>query len=447
MPVFEKKTRKFAKGGKTTASMIELPNCNILVKGISKDVNGNKTVLLTFPNGPAFSIQTNGDLPFTHKVSTAKGIKDDLSYDDMVVMSREICDYVSEYGSKLQKSKLRTYNKFEKGGKVKGYHKLSDKNTIEKVSKILGKNPSSEYVMAFINEELNLDDEKEMQIASDIVGYYKVDTEDKRFFDKEGNINRRWNYDSYEQGGVVSPTLEEKIAKMEKALNNKSLSDAQRAGFEKAIANAKAKLAESKKEEPKAKSKKAVDYADRRKEIEQELKKAGYSLELDMGGEGSMLIDKDGELADYDKTPDYINKLHKEYNEISDSNFNAYSKVTGNNDGSKPKAKAKTPPKSVKPKAKPDTKKDEEPDCDELLTRYKEAKKSRKRAAGKPKPTPGQKVEKTMDKVAETIEKNDGKVNKQDQGRIKGAIKELVESIKDNKVLIRELIAELKKLL
>jgi hypothetical protein len=50
MPVFEKKTRKFAKGGKTTASMVELPNCNILVKGISKDVNGNKTVLLTFPN-------------------------------------------------------------------------------------------------------------------------------------------------------------------------------------------------------------------------------------------------------------------------------------------------------------------------------------------------------------------------------------------------------------
>jgi hypothetical protein len=255
------------------------------------------------------------------------------------------------------------------------------------------------------------------------------------------------DYLTDKDGRYTGPTVEEKIAKMEKALNNKSLSDAQRAGFQKAIANAKAKLAESKKEEPKAKSKKAVDYADRRKEIEQELKKAGYSLELDMSGEGSMLIDKDGELADYDKTPDYINKLHKEYNEISDSNFNAYSKVTGNNDGSKPKAKAKIPPKSVKPKAKPDTKKEEEPDCDELLSRYKEAKKSRKRAAAKPKPTPGQKVEKTMDKVAETIEKNDGKVNKQDQGRIKGAIKELVESIKDNKVLIRELIAELKKLL
>jgi hypothetical protein len=70
------------------------------------------------------------------------------------------------------------------------------------------------------------------------------------------------------------------------------------------------------------------DYSGRKQEIEQELERNGYSLELDMGGDGYMLIDKDGELADYETIPEDIQNIHEEYNEISDSGFNESSKLT-----------------------------------------------------------------------------------------------------------------------
>ena len=69
---------------------------------------------------------------------------------------------------------------------------------------------------------------------------------------------------------------------------------------------------------------KEVDNSQRLSDIESELNAEGYSLELDMGGEGYMLIDEDGELVDYEEMPERIQSLHTEYNERADSNFNQY---------------------------------------------------------------------------------------------------------------------------
>lgn len=57
---------------------------------ISRDVNGNSIVRLTFNNARGFSIQTNGNLPETHRTR-----KPDFA---------EIRAYVGKYGTHYQKS-------------------------------------------------------------------------------------------------------------------------------------------------------------------------------------------------------------------------------------------------------------------------------------------------------------------------------------------------------
>lgn len=71
------------------------------------------------------------------------------------------------------------------------------------------------------------------------------------------------------------------------------------------------------------------DHSRRLKEIEDELTKKGYSLETDMGGEGIMLLDKEGELMEYDEIPSDILSIYQEYTEKSDSGFNPASTVIG----------------------------------------------------------------------------------------------------------------------
>jgi hypothetical protein len=61
-------------------------------------------------------------------------------------------------------------------------------------------------------------------------------------------------------------------------------------------------------------------------EIESQLNSMGFTLEADMGGGGSMLIDRDGEIADYDENQDAY-RLLETYNELSDDNFNVNSRV------------------------------------------------------------------------------------------------------------------------
>jgi hypothetical protein len=70
---------------------------------LSRDKNGNKTVVVEsvdfeFNESRGFSIQTNGNLPRTHKM-------DQHSFDQSVAMS-EVRSYVAKYGTQSQKFKL-----------------------------------------------------------------------------------------------------------------------------------------------------------------------------------------------------------------------------------------------------------------------------------------------------------------------------------------------------
>ena len=62
---------------------------------LSRDDNGNKTVLVKFGKSRAFAIQTCGTLFETHRMSK----KD---FDDEIAES-EVSVYINEYGSKKQK--------------------------------------------------------------------------------------------------------------------------------------------------------------------------------------------------------------------------------------------------------------------------------------------------------------------------------------------------------
>jgi hypothetical protein len=71
------------------------------------------------------------------------------------------------------------------------------------------------------------------------------------------------------------------------------------------------------------------DNSARLKEIEDELTNKGYSLETDMGGDGIMLLDEEGELVEYDEIPSDILSIYEEYTQKSDSGFNPASTVRG----------------------------------------------------------------------------------------------------------------------
>jgi len=61
-------------------------------------------------------------------------------------------------------------------------------------------------------------------------------------------------------------------------------------------------------------------------EIESQINAMGFTIEQDMGGEGGMLIDRDGEIADFDENQDAY-RLLQTYNELSDDSFNVNSRV------------------------------------------------------------------------------------------------------------------------
>jgi len=60
---------------------------------ISRDVNGNKTIVINMQGHRSFSIQTLGNLPITHK----SGIN--------ALTVSEVSDYISKYGTESQKAK------------------------------------------------------------------------------------------------------------------------------------------------------------------------------------------------------------------------------------------------------------------------------------------------------------------------------------------------------
>lgn len=101
---------KLAKGGSLD---IQFPNSNLYLVGKGYDKNGNYVVKVTFPNQTAFSIQTGGTLKQTESNLKSVGKISELTEDQILEIEKEVVDYVSEHGSKLQKSKLKKYSGFE----------------------------------------------------------------------------------------------------------------------------------------------------------------------------------------------------------------------------------------------------------------------------------------------------------------------------------------------
>jgi hypothetical protein len=91
---------------------VSLPKCNLYLIGSGNDANGNKIVKLKFTNSRGFSIQTTGNIPKTGSILRGlKTLKDmeNISDSDLLVISKEVCSFIKEYGSDLQKKKLRIY--------------------------------------------------------------------------------------------------------------------------------------------------------------------------------------------------------------------------------------------------------------------------------------------------------------------------------------------------
>ena len=93
---------------------ISLPHSNLYLIASGHDINGNKIVKLSFPNERAFSIQTGGALPKTGSI--LRGLKTpkdmlEVSKSDLVILEKECVTYIKEFGTQLQKKKLRVYYK------------------------------------------------------------------------------------------------------------------------------------------------------------------------------------------------------------------------------------------------------------------------------------------------------------------------------------------------
>ena len=119
---FNANSLPYAGGGKLDR---DLPHTNLWLKGFGMDTNGNAVVKVSYPNDNAFSIQTNGVLPETHRLSKSVGISD-LTEEELDAISKEVSGYIKEYGSKKQKEKLKIYNKFAKGGSANGDAHVND---------------------------------------------------------------------------------------------------------------------------------------------------------------------------------------------------------------------------------------------------------------------------------------------------------------------------------
>ena len=102
------KEKSMKASGKTKE--IDLSQSNLYLKGFDRDINGNKTIKVSFPNGRAFSIQTLQNMPKTHSMRIGK--KDDLgsiSNSDLKIIEKELINYIEKHGSKNQKSRLKVY--------------------------------------------------------------------------------------------------------------------------------------------------------------------------------------------------------------------------------------------------------------------------------------------------------------------------------------------------
>jgi len=103
--------RKRLKEGKV--EYIELPNSNILFKGVNKDAEGNKVVVLSYPNSRNFSYQLVGNLPNTNRIiggyKTLIDMYNEVDTLSLDKMGKEIINYIKKNGSDNQIKGLKVY--------------------------------------------------------------------------------------------------------------------------------------------------------------------------------------------------------------------------------------------------------------------------------------------------------------------------------------------------
>lgn len=96
---------------------IPFKNSNLYFNKVGRDINGNKTITVSFANSRGLSIQTNGNLPITHNLLLGVGSDvDELTVGQMATIETEIMNYIQEFGSPEQKRKLKPDKFLNKGG-------------------------------------------------------------------------------------------------------------------------------------------------------------------------------------------------------------------------------------------------------------------------------------------------------------------------------------------
>lgn len=102
-----------ASGRGISGLKIELPNSNLYINGWGLDINGNMKITLSFPQGRGFSIQTH-EIQDTDSIIRGKGLKGGrkdktFTEKELKTIENDVVDFVQNYGSKDQKSRLRVY--------------------------------------------------------------------------------------------------------------------------------------------------------------------------------------------------------------------------------------------------------------------------------------------------------------------------------------------------
>ena len=96
---------------------IKLPGSNLYLLSNSYDINGNRCLKFKFDIGAAFSIQSGGNLQKSERILRGlKTYKDmgAVSTEDLKVISKEVCSFIKEFGSKLAKERLEEYRNLER---------------------------------------------------------------------------------------------------------------------------------------------------------------------------------------------------------------------------------------------------------------------------------------------------------------------------------------------
>lgn len=97
---------------------IPLNNTNLNITGKGNDKSGNYCIQLRFNSKPiAFNIQTNGNLRNTERIIKGKDLSN-LTEQDLLIIEKEVVDYIKKHGSSQQKNTLKTYFKETNTGDI-----------------------------------------------------------------------------------------------------------------------------------------------------------------------------------------------------------------------------------------------------------------------------------------------------------------------------------------